>query len=96
MKVEGVDATVSDTARLSVIIPTCTRKTSLSSGLFQRRRALIEKCVQSVLNQSDPIGTEIIVAEDGDFRGIADHIKSCFPNEFASGKLQAISMGLEW
>lgn len=56
-------------------------------------RALAERAIRSVLEQPDPIGTEVIVstpARPSDRGGvsISEYVREIFPDELASGRLQ--------
>jgi len=66
--------------RLSVIIPT------------HNRRALTERAVQSVLDQVDPIGTEIIVADDGSRDGTPDHLETIFSQAILQNRLRVLKL----
>jgi glycosyltransferase involved in cell wall biosynthesis len=61
--------------RLSVIIPTFNRK------------ALTERAVRSVLEQEDPIGTEVIVADDGSRDGTVDSLSEVFQDAVRAKRL---------
>jgi glycosyltransferase involved in cell wall biosynthesis len=61
--------------RLSVIIPTFNSK------------GPAERAIMSVLSQSDPIGTEIIVADDGSRDGTPDYLEEVFAHKIAQRRL---------
>lgn len=64
------------TSRLSVVIHS------------SNRRTLVERAVRCVLDQEDPVGTEVVVADDGSFDGTADHLESIFSDEVRSGRVK--------
>ena len=78
MSLEHSKALVPSVCRLSVIIPTF------------NRRALTERAVASVLSQTDPIGIELIIADDGSRDGTADHIENIFSDAIAQKKLSVL------
>lgn len=74
------------TYRLSVIV-------SAPSMPTLNRRALAERAVQSVLDQADPIGTEVVYVDDGSRELIGEHLESVFGEVRSSGKLTIVRDG---
>lgn len=52
----------------------------------------VERAIESVLNQRDPIGTELIVVDEGLPDGTTDHIESIFGTALSTGKLKIARM----
>lgn len=53
---------------------------------------MVERAVQSILNQPDPIGTEVVVVEDGEHHGVVNHLQTIFSGEILGGRLSLKSV----
>ena len=53
-------------------------------------RARAERCVQSILEQPDPIGTEVVVVDDAGPAGVADHLETVFASWIVRGRLRLV------
>src|SRR5437016_5716283 len=51
-------------------------------------RAGVERAIRSVLEQPDPISTEVVLAEDGSRDETFDYFKEAFPDAWRAGRLQ--------
>jgi len=67
------------TPRLSVIIPT------------YNRPKLTERAARSVLEQPDPIGIELLVADDGSTDNTVEHLARAFPEPLRSGRMRLLN-----
>ncbi len=68
------------TFRLSVIIPT------------SNRRGMAERACRSVLEQDDPIGTEVIVADDGSRDETVTYLSDVFRDEILKDRFRVMAL----
>lgn len=86
---------VSHPVRLSVILPSRSVRTGMLGPTAASPRGLAERAIQSVLRQPDPVGTEVLVAIDGEpdrDQGMSDYLKSVFFSELRSGRLSLVHL----
>jgi len=90
------------TARLSVIVtslcwpplamvPGMGAAAAGSGGITNRGR--VERSIEALLTQLDPIGTEIVLVDEGVPDGTTEHIESIFGTALSTGKLKIARMG---
>ena len=88
------------TARLSVIVPTlCWPPLAMIPGMgaaagpgAPSNRGKVERAIESLLKQVDPIGTEIVLVDEGVPDGTTEHIESIFGTALSTGKLRIARM----
>lgn len=78
--------------RLSVLVPQIDQPIGRAAppAILAQYRAQAERTLHSVLEQSDPIGTEILLIEGSSSTQISDHISSVFSDAVSSGKLRIL------
>lgn len=74
--------------RLTVLIPTRSEHSRIWLPQLPGRKALVERAIQSILQQSDPVGTDIILADDDSRDGTTDHVEAVFGDAIAGRRLR--------
>ncbi|MCC7440397.1 MAG: glycosyltransferase [Bdellovibrionales bacterium] len=80
--------------RLSIVVPTSSRRYDVPFPELHSRRAQAERSLSQLLlalESSDPIGTEVILASDDD-EAAALHVESVFANAISAQRLRVLRL----
>ena len=79
------------THRLSIILP-LTPALGLTGIVGPSRKALVERAVDSIVNQEDPLGSEVVLVNGTQSHAITDHIESIFSDARIQGRLRVLRL----
>ena len=88
LKAKIVSTTPAPIVRLSVIVPVRNSALDLPIPDFLPKKALVERTVQSILDQDDPVGVEVVVACGGNPAAVADHLETIYPSQILTNRVQ--------